>query len=47
MTITRHKFTHAFYFLPAVTLEWMNLQGKKEYTLGFEWLVWGFYLDKD
>ena len=45
MRTSTHKFSNAFYILPAVTLEWMNLHGKKEYTLGFEWLKWGFYLE--
>ena len=43
MRTYKHKFTHAFYILPAVTLEWMERDAKKEYTLAVEWLKWGFY----
>lgn len=49
MSTYTHRFTHAIYFLPAITLEWTRpyRDGKEtEFTLGFEWLVWGFYVEK-
>ena len=43
----QHKFTHAFYILPTLFVEWMELNGKKQYTLGIEWLRWGIYLETE
>jgi len=43
MRTYKHKFTNAFYILPAVTVEWMKRDAKTEYTLAVEWLKWGFY----
>jgi hypothetical protein len=43
----QHKFTHAFYILPTLFVEWMEKDGKKQYTLGIEWLRWGIYLETE
>ena len=43
----QHKFTHAFYILPTLFVEWMGKDGKKQYTIGIEWLRWGIYLETE
>ena len=40
-----HKFTHAFYIFPTLFVEWLDKDGKREYTIGIEWLKYGFYLE--
>ena len=40
-----HKFTHAFYILPSFFVEWLDKDGKREYTIGLEWLKYGIYLE--
>ena len=38
------KFSQAFYFIPTLMVEWTT--GKsKSFTVGIEWLRWGFYLE--
>ena len=29
----QHKFTHAFYILPSIFVEWLDKDGKREYTI--------------
>ena len=41
----QHKFTHAFYILPSIFVEWLDKDGKREYTIGIEWLRYGLYLE--
>ena len=41
-----HKFTNAFYILPTLFIEWLDKDGKREYTIGIEWLKYGIYLEK-
>ena len=43
----QHKFTNAFYILPTLFVEWMGKHGKKQYTIGIEWLRWGIYLETE
>ena len=36
------KFSQTFYFIPTLMVEWSK---NKNFTIGIEWLRWGFYLE--
>lgn len=42
------KINNAVYILPTISVEWRETYGSKKlkvYSLAFEWLVWGFYIE--
>lgn len=45
MNTYKYRFRNAFYILPTLFIEWDKYGEQRRYTLGFEWLKWGFYVE--